>query len=85
MCETVKKARQPCNIILANFKNVNSYIILLLTWNVFVRPILDYVSIVWSSHHIHLLDLIANVQRNFTKRLPRLYYTNYCGGFLFVT
>ena len=35
----------------------------------FVRPVLEYVSAVFSPHHISLIDLIENVQRRFTKRL----------------
>ena len=35
----------------------------------FVRPVLEYASVVFSPHHISLIDLIENVQRRFTKRL----------------
>jgi hypothetical protein len=38
----------------------------------YIRPILEYNSIVWSPNLIHLIDLIENFQRNFTKRIPSL-------------
>jgi hypothetical protein len=41
-------------------------------FRVYVRPILEYNSIIWSPNLIHLIDLIENVQRNFTKRIPSL-------------
>ena len=38
----------------------------------YIRPILECNCIIWSPNLIHLIDLIENVQRNFTKRLPSL-------------
>jgi hypothetical protein len=38
----------------------------------YIRPILEYDSIIWSPNLIHLIDLTENVQRNFTKRIPSL-------------
>jgi len=35
----------------------------------YVRPILEYYTLVWSPHHIGLVDKIENVQRRFTKRI----------------
>ena len=67
--ETVKKSCKMCNIILMNFKHVNIFTLIDL-FKCYVRPILEYVSVIWSPHHIYLIDLIENVQRNFTKRLP---------------
>ena len=61
-----------CNIILTNFKRVNNCNLTDLH-TCYVRPILEYVSVVWSPLHVYLKDLIENVQRNFTKRLPGLY------------
>ena len=49
----------------------------------YVRPILKYVSVVWSPHHVYLTDLIENIQRNFTKRLPGLWCMNYCDRLYF--
>ena len=44
---------------------------------------LQYVLVVWSHRHVYLIDLIENVQRNFTKRLPGLNYMNYCDRLYF--
>jgi hypothetical protein len=38
----------------------------------YIRPILEYNSIIWSPNLIHLIDHVENVQRNFTKRIPSL-------------
>jgi hypothetical protein len=50
-----------------------------LTWafKVFVRPILEYASPVWSPHLIKDIKLIESVQRTFTKLLPNLYNVPY--------
>ena len=55
-----------CNIILMNFKHVNNCISTEL-YKCYARPILEYVPVVWSSYHVYLIDLIENVQFNFTK------------------
>ena len=83
MCmKLLKKVCKMCNIILANFKHVNNCTLTDL-YRCYVRPILEYVSVVWSPHHVYLINLIENVQRNFTKRLPGLYYMNYCDRLYF--
>ena len=80
--ETVKKACKMCNIILTNFKHINNCMLTDL-YKCYVRPILEYVSVVWSPHHVYLIDLFENVQHNFIKRLPELYYMNYCDRLYF--
>ena len=45
----------------------------------FVRPLLEYASVVWSPYLLCMIDKIESVQRHFTKRLRGLYnipYTN---------
>ena len=59
-----------------NFKHDNIFTLIDL-FQFCVRPILDYVSVVCSSHHIYEIDFIEDVQRNFTKQLPGLCYMNY--------
>jgi hypothetical protein len=44
---------------------------------VYVRPLLEYASCVWSPHHTTLIKQIESVQRKFTKRLPGLRGLNY--------
>jgi hypothetical protein len=38
----------------------------------YVRPLLEYNSIIWNPTQIHLIDLLESVQRKFTKRIPSL-------------
>jgi hypothetical protein len=35
----------------------------------YIRPLLEYNSIVWNPIHIYLTDLVESVQRKFTKRI----------------
>jgi len=42
---------------------------------VYVRPLLEVNSVIWSPHYKQGIDLIERVQRRFTKRLPG--YSNY--------
>ena len=81
VCEPVKNASKMCRIILLTFLRVNNTLTDL--YKCYVRPILEYVSVVWSPHHVYLIDIIENVQRSFTKRLPWLYYMNYCDRLYF--
>ena len=38
----------------------------------YIRPILEYNSIIWNPTEIYLIDLIENVQRHFTKNIPSI-------------
>jgi hypothetical protein len=38
----------------------------------YVRPVLEYNSIIWNPCAKYLIDLIESVQRNFSKRIPSL-------------
>ena len=40
-----------------------------MAYTVYIRPILEYVSNVWSPHFIKYINSIENVQRHFTKRI----------------
>ena len=44
---------------------------------VYVRPIVEYCSVVWSPHLIKDIELLESVQRRFTKRLPGLWNVEY--------
>jgi len=39
-------------------------------FKVYVRPIVEYASCVWSPHYGYAIDKVESVQRRFTKRLP---------------
>ena len=43
----------------------------------YVRPTLEYNSVIFSPHNIFLIDALENVQRHFTKHLPGLYNFDY--------
>ena len=43
---------------------------LIRAYKVYVRPIVEYATCVWSPHHVSKMKQIESVQRNFTKRLP---------------
>jgi hypothetical protein len=72
----IRKASNICNMIISNIKNVNidTYITL---FKCYVRPVLDYSSVVYSPHHLYLINAIERVQRYFTKRLPGLFNIPY--------
>ena len=72
----VAKAFNRTNLILKCFlsKDVPT---LVRAFNVYVRPILEYASCVWSPHYITDINRIESVQRNFTKRLPGCALLNY--------
>ena len=64
------------NLILSNINRINTEIYISL-FNIYVRPIPEYCSILYSFHHLYLIDTIENVQRRYTKRLPNLYNLSY--------
>jgi len=43
---------------------------LLRAFKVYIRPILEYASNIWSPTQIGLIDKLESVQRRFTKRIP---------------
>ena len=57
-----------CALVLNNVTNVDNSV-LIKFFKCFIRPLLEYASVVYSPHHIGLIDVIENVQRRFTKRL----------------
>jgi hypothetical protein len=67
----VSKARQRVGTLFRGFlsRNLSTMRLAFITY---IRPILEYNSIVWNPNFIHLIDLIENVQRNFSKRIPSL-------------
>jgi hypothetical protein len=38
----------------------------------YIRPILEYNSSVWNPCQVHSIDVLENVQHNFSKRIPSL-------------
>ena len=68
-------AHQRANCILRTFvsKDIN---LLMRAFIVYVRPIVEYCSVVWSPS-LKNIELIEKVQRRFTKRLPGLKHMSY--------
>ena len=50
---------------------------LIMAFNVYVRPLLEYETCIWSPYLISNINLIESVQRRFTKALPGLYSLSY--------
>ena len=61
----VKKARVTCNLIFDAFHFCDNQVLINL-FKVYVRPQLEYASVVFSPRFLYLTDLLENVQRNFT-------------------
>ena len=74
--EITAKAHQRANCILRSFvsKDIN---LLMRAFIVYVRPIVEYCSVVWSSSLKKDTELIEKVQCRFTKRLPGLKHMSY--------
>ena len=64
------------NLILRafSFSNVQN---LYKLYCVYVRPLLEYCSPIWYPHSLESIDLLENVQRSFTRRLPEHDNLNY--------
>ena len=72
----IQRASQRANLIHRTFlsKNVAS---LVRSYKVYVRPLLEYNSVIWSPSQIGLINSLESVQRCFTRRLKDLHYTSY--------
>ncbi len=72
----VLKANQRANMILRCFisRDINT---LLRAFVVYVRPLLEFNSVVWSPYFKCDIDAVERVQRRFTKRLPGLRFCTY--------
>ena len=71
-----KKAHQRASLILRCFKCRNP-VLLTKAYLVYVRPLLEYCSPVWSPVYIKDIALLESVQRRFTKRITGLNDLNY--------
>ena len=74
--DCVKRASKVSNLILSNFYQCNNSVLLQL-FKCYVRPILEYGSIIFSPHYVYLVELIEHLQHNFTKRLHGLNDVSY--------
>jgi len=72
----VRKASTRCYLIRKCFQSKHTPT-LLLAFKTYVRPLLEYNSLVWSPHLHKDINTIEKVQRRFTKRLSGLYNLSY--------
>ena len=66
--DIVNRAHQRAALIYRSFLSRDTYN-LILAFKTYVRPLLEYVSPVWSPTHVMLIRSVEAVQRRFTKRL----------------
>ena len=72
----VVKAHQRANIIIRSFTSHNISL-LLRAYIVYVRPLVEYNSVVWSPRFKYDIETVERVQRRFTKRLPGFQHLSY--------
>ena len=60
-----------CNMILAKVHNFENNVLINL-YKTYATLYRDYSSVIYSSHHLELIDTLERVQRHFTKRLHGL-------------
>ena len=70
------KSHQRANMIIRCFVSRNTDL-LVRAFTTYVRPLLEYNSVVWSPYLKCDIELIENVQRRFTKRLKGLSALSY--------
>ena len=66
--EVVKKARKLCNLIMRTISLKSSEIMLPL-YKTLIRPIIEYANSVWYPYKRKHIDMIENVQRQFTRSM----------------
>ena len=71
-----RKAHQRANLILRCFLSRET-VSLVKAFTVYVRPLLEFNSSIWSPRFIQDIDCVEVVQRRFTKRLPGLSNLSY--------
>ena len=67
----VTKAHQRATLIIRCFQSREPEL-LFKAFTVYVRPLLEYCSVIWSPHYVCDINKIESVQRRFTKRLNGL-------------
>jgi ribonucleases P/MRP protein subunit RPP40 len=72
----VRKASSRCYLILKCFLSKDTQS-LVRAFKTYVRPLLEYNSVIWSPHLLKDINLIEKVQRRFTKRLRGLFNLSY--------
>ena len=81
--EIIKRSNQRANLIHRTFLSRNKSS-LITAYKVYVRPLLEYNSIIWSPSQIGLINNIESVQRSFTNRLPGFNNLSYADRLLYL-
>ena len=81
--QIVHKALTRSNLLLKSFVSRDT-LTLVKAFTVYVRPIVEYCSPVWSPHLIKDIEILESVQRKFTKRLPGLHNIPYTDRLIMV-
>lgn len=79
----VSRARQRVSILFRGFSSRNCNV-LRRAYITYVRPIVEYNTIVWNPCVKYLIDIIERVQRNFSKRIPSLSSMTYAERLAFL-
>ena len=58
-------------MLLNNVYNANNTVLTNL-FKIYTRSYLEYASVIYFPHYLQMIDIIENVQKNFTKRLNGL-------------
>ena len=67
----VTKAKRTASLIFRCFYSKNVQL-LLRAYVVYVGPLVEYATQIWSPHTVQLITCVEDVQRSFTQRLPGL-------------
>jgi ribonucleases P/MRP protein subunit RPP40 len=70
------KAKQRIYLLLRSFRNRNINL-MVFAFKVYILPLLEYCSTIWSPYKLNDIDRIEKVQRSFTKRLEGLHNLTY--------
>lgn len=65
---TVRAAKARSNMLLRAFRSTKPSLLSKL-YTIYVRPIVEYATQVWSPHQVHQIDLIEDIQRSYTRRV----------------
>jgi hypothetical protein len=72
----VSKALQRSSILLRGFLSRDIQL-MRRAFITYIRPLVEFNSVVWNPSQIFLIDLLESVQRKFTKRIPSISHLNY--------
>lgn len=76
IASTVSKALQRSGVFFRGFSS-RDLILLRKAFITYIRPIVEYDSVIWNPTSVHLTDLLESVQRKFTKRIHSISHLSY--------